>query len=722
MKRRCDIRLIVSFILIHGLLVSCIKSDEKESIPYNEDNYKIWQIAGGDNTNSQYSSLDQINKTNVNELEVAWVYRTGDKTERSTIQANPVIIGEKMFISSPSLKIIALNAITGDEIWTFDAEGPSHANRGVSYWTDGNDERILFTRGFYLYALNAENGDLISDFGTNGRVDLRQELGREPFEENSISPTSPGIIYNNLYIIGGRTPEGPQRHTPGNIRAFDIKSGKVNWIFHTIPHPGQYGYETWSEDSWEHLGGANNWGGMSLDDERGVVYVPLGSPSYDFYGGDRIGQNLYGNSIVALDAENGELKWYFQTTRHDIWDYDLSTAPNLVTVYQNGEYIDAVAQVTKTGMVFVLNRDTGESLFPIEERQVPASTLLGEQTWPTQPFPVKPEPFSMHGLTVDDLTNISPEKNAWAREQFKKYSSQGIYDPPSLSPGTIIMPGLHGGAWWAGAAHDPSSGIMYVNANNIPYVMPMVETESLQLGMLSFGEQLYTAHCAVCHGFDREGVPPFPELLNVKEKLSADDATTIIREGRGAMPPVSLNNNEVNAIISFLFDLETKESAQVDEQTANIPPYVHRNYYQFRDEEGYPAVKPPWGTLNAIDLNEGEILWQVPLGEYKELTQRGIPPTGTQNLGGPVVTAGGLIFIGATRDRMFRAFDKETGEILWETELETSAFSTPSTYEVNGKQYVVIGVGGNCLYCGQGHRKLTTEPGDSFIVFSLPDD
>ena len=712
----------VILLLFAGLIQACGESKKDKTFPYNPDHYISWTVAGGDNANSQYSSLQQINKSNVQNLEVAWVYRTGDKSDRSTIQANPVIIGNRMYISSPALKIIALNAETGEELWTFDAGGPSHANRGVTYWTDGNEESIFFTRGFFLYALDANTGKPLIDFGEDGRIDLREGLNREPAEELSISPTSPGIIYNDLYIIGGRVPEGPQRHTPGHVRAFDVRTGEIKWIFHSIPHPGEYGYDTWPGDSWEKLGGANNWGGMSLDDERGVVYVPLGSPSYDFYGGDRIGKNLYGNAIVALNATTGELIWYFQTTHHDIWDYDLSTPPNLLTVYHDGQFIDAVAQVTKTGMVFVLNRDTGESLFPIENRPVPPSTLLGEQTWPTQPFPVKPEPFSMHGLTEDDLTDLSPEKNAWAREQFRKYSSRGIYDPPSTSPGTIIMPGLHGGAWWGGAAHDPSSGIMYVNANNIPYVMPMVETESLQLGMLSFGEQLYTAHCAVCHGFDREGVPPFPELLNIGENISTDEAASVIVEGRGAMAPLSLNNNEVSAIISFLYDIETKENAEIDAQTANIPPYVHRSYYQFRDEEGFPAIKPPWGTLNAIDLNKGEILWQVPLGEYKQLTERGIPPTGTQNLGGPVVTAGGLIFIAATRDRMFRAFDKDTGEILWETELETGAFATPSTYEINGKQYVVIGVGGNCLYCGQGHRKLVTEPGDSFVVFALPDN
>ncbi|MEX0660593.1 MAG: pyrroloquinoline quinone-dependent dehydrogenase [Balneolaceae bacterium] len=712
----------VLFGMFVTIFSACQIFSEDISIPIDSSKYVEWKVAGGDKANTKYSSVDQINKSNVQTLEVAWEYRTGDNTESSTIQANPIVVNGVMYISSPSLKIIALDAKTGEEKWVFDTEGPEHQNRGVTYWEGENEGRILFTRGSYLYALNAETGKQIGSFGENGRVDLRKDLDREPWEELSVSSTSPGILYEDLLIMGSRVPEGPQQFAPGHIRAYNVVTGDIEWIFHTIPHPGEEGYETWSENAWQISGGANSWGGMSVDDERGIVFVPTGAPSYHFYGGDRLGENRFSTSIIALDALNGELIWDFQTVRHDIWDYDIPTSPNLVTVFHKGDYIDAVAQVTKTGMVYVLNRETGESLFPIEEMTVPQSSLIGEEVWPTQPMPVKPEPFSRQGVTEDNLTDLSPEKNAWAKEEFKKFSSKGLYDPPDTGEGTIFMPGLHGGAWWGGASVDPSNGMLYINANNIPYVISMVETEGLQANMSSYGEYVYTATCAACHGIDRKGVLPAPSLLDIKDRLTEAEVTTIVQEGKGGMPAVSsVVKEDLTALMAYLFEKE-REVMESGGEGKLMSPYIHQNYYQFRDDEEYPAIKPPWGTLNAIDLNKGEIVWQVPLGEYKELTERGIPPTGTQNLGGPITTAGGLIFIAATRDRMFRAFDKDTGEILWETELETGAFATPSTYEIEGKQYIALGVGGNCKYCSEGHSgKLSTPTSDLFVVFALPD-
>ena len=705
------------------LCVSCSGSDTEGIRSLESESYVDWTVTGGDKANTKYSSLDQINKENVHNLEVVWEYRTGDNTDRSTIQANPIVVNGVMYISSPSLKIIALDAKTGEEKWVFDTDGPEHQNRGVVYWEGESEDRIVFTRGSYLYALNAQSGKKISDFGDNGRVDLRKGLDREPWSELSVSSTSPGILHGDLLIMGSRVPEGPQQYAPGHIRAYNVVTGDIEWIFHTIPHPGEPGFETWPENAWQISGGANNWGGMSLDKDREMVFVPTGAPSYHFYGGDRIGSNRFSTSIIALDANTGELIWDFQTIRHDIWDYDLPTRPNLVTVNHDGKYVDAVAQVTKTGMVYVLNRETGESLFPIEEMPVPASSLIGEEAWPTQPMPVKPEPFSRQGLTEDDLTDISPEKNAWAREEFKKFSSRGLYDPPGTGEGTIFMPGLHGGAWWGGASVDPGAGMLYINANNIPYVISLVETEGLRANMSSYGEYVYTATCAACHGVDRQGVAPAPGLVDLKDRLTEEEVTSVIQEGKGGMPAMaSVVNEDLNALLAYLFEKEREVAESSSEGEKVMSPYIHQNYYQFRDDEEYPAIKPPWGTLNAIDLNKGEIVWQVPLGEYEELTARGIPPTGTQNLGGPINTAGGLIFIAATRDKKFRAFDKDTGEILWETELETGAFATPSTFEIDGKQYIALGVGGNCKYCSEGHSgRLSTPTSDLFVVFALPD-
>lgn len=682
---------------------------------------RTWRMYRGGPESNAYSSLDQINRHNVRQLRVAWVYRTGDAREgsRSTIECNPIVVGRVMYVTSPQLKVMALDAATGEHLWTFDPfEGgdASGVNRGVTYWEDGADRRILVAAAHTLYALDADTGRPIPSFGGNGAVDLREDLGRDP-EQLYVTLTTPGIIYKDLLILGSALGEGYDA-APGHVRAYNVRTGDLAWVFHTIPQPGEFGHETWPEDAWKTAGGANAWGGMSLDEERGLVFMGTGSPAFDFYGGNRKGQNLFGNSVVALRAETGERVWHYQTVHHDLWDYDLPAPPNLVTVDHGEGPVDAVAQVTKMGYLFLLDRETGEPLFPVEERPVPPSNVEGEQAWPTQPIPVKPPPFARQQFTEKEITDLSPEAHAYILERFDTTRSGPIFTPPSLE-GTIQVPGTHGGAEWSGAAFDPDTDILYVNATELPSVHTLVEVEDMPgeaVPLATIGENLFKMNaCATCHGLDRKGVEAYPALLGVGARLTADEIGTVIREGKGQMPPhPRLADNDLEALVAFLTESEeTRVVRGGGARGASTPEqrYAHTGWEKLVDQEGYPGIKPPWGTLNAIDLSKGEIVWQVPLGEFPELTARGLPPTGTKNVGGAVVTAGGLVFIGSTMDERFRAFDKETGEVLWAYPLPAGGYATPSTYEVDGTQYVVIAAGGG--------GKLGTPSGDAYVAFAL---
>lgn len=691
-----------------------------------DTSYRVWRHYGGDPGSTRYSTLDEINRENVHQLEVAWVYHTGDARQdnRSQVQCNPIIINSVLYGTSPQLKAFAVHAATGKEIWTFDPYegknkddevGSLSVNRGLVFWEDGEDRRILYGAGSRLYALDARTGRPVDGFGDGGSIDLHIGLDRNT-EGLYIASTTPGVVYKNLLIFGARVSEGPEA-APGHIRAIDVRTGELVWIFHTIPHPGEFGYETWPPDAWQRIGGANSWSGMSLDEERGVVYVPTGSAAFDFWGGNRHGENLFANSIIALDAATGERIWHYQFVRHDLWDRDLPAPPNLVTVTHEGKRIEALAQITKSGHVFVFDRDNGTPLFPVEEREVPRSDLMGEMAWPTQPMPLKPPPFARQIFREEDVTDISPESHAYVMERFEKTRSGGQFVPPSTD-GTMIFPGFDGGGEWGGAAFDPETGILYVNSNEMPWILTMVEVPPAgdKPGSIS-GRQIYTVNCAACHGIDRMGDPQatYPSLIGVQDRYTHEEASNLIRDGKGIMPSFAyLSEAQRDAVVDFLFGIEKEEvTTRSDSVPVNTDiPYAHTGYKRFLDPDGYPAVKPPWGTLNAIDLDEGEILWQVPLGEFPELTARGIPPTGTENYGGPVVTAGGLIFIGASKDERFRAFDKRTGEVLWETELPAGGYATPATYEVGGKQYVVIAAGGG---------KMGTPSGDAYVAFSLPD-
>ena len=687
-------------IIIIIILVSCRQKAD----------YSQWNVYRGGEESNCYSSLAQVNTGNVHQLKVAWMYNTRDSGE--SIQCNPIVIDDIMYVTSPALKVIALDAANGKMKWTFDPFKNRKAlgvNRGVVYWEKGKDKRIFFTAGYHLYCLNAETGSVITSFADKGMVDLRTGLDREP-ENMYLEVTSPGVIYGDLLILGSRVSEG-EGAAPGHVRAFNIMSGKPEWVFHTIPKPGEYGYDTWDKEAWKNIGGANAWSGFSLDKKRGLVFFATGSCSPDFYGGDRKGQNLFANSVVALDAASGKRKWHYQVVHHDLWDYDLPTPPNLVTVNVDGVRKDAVAQATKTGHVFVLDRETGKPLFGVEERKVPVTEIEGEASSPTQPFPLKPVPFVRQKYTEADISNISPAAEKYIKERLKKIRNEGIFTPSSVQ-GSLIFPGFRGGAEWNGGAYDPETGILYINANEIPNISSLKKLPGT--AGRETGEMVYQLNCATCHGANRKGQAQYPGLINVNKKLSKEQVEDRVKHGKGQMPAFpNLSDSQVRSIVSYLFQEEKafKGNIAVDTTKQKLK-YGHSGYGQFLDEEGYPAVKPPWGTLNAINLNTGKIEWKIPLGEYPELTKKGIPITGTQNFGGTIVTAGGLVFVGATKDEKFRAFDKATGKLLWETKLPAGGYATPATYEVNGKQYVIIAAGGG--------GKNNTRNGDAFIAFTLP--
>jgi quinoprotein glucose dehydrogenase len=683
-----------------------------------------WRTTGGDPGNSRYSPLDQINRRNVASLKVAWVYHTGDAQPEahSEIQATPIVVDGVLYATTPALAVVALRADNGTLLWRFDPfanrERDFHVNRGVVYWSDATTKRIFFSAGRRLYSLDAVTGRPALEFGDGGSVDLSAGLGRD-VGDASVVATTLGIIYQDLLIQGTRVGEG-EGAAPGDVRAYDVRTGRIRWTFRTIPRPGEYGYETWPRDAWKTAGGANSWAGMSIDAARGIVYIPTGSATPDFYGGDRIGANLFANTLLALDAATGRRLWHFQTVHHDVWDRDLPAAPNLLSVTRGSRRVDAVAQITKSGFVFLFDRVSGEPLFPIEERPAPASDLVGEQTWPTQPIPLAPAPFARQSMTEADLAELSPSSRAAALRRFQSLRHDALFAPPSRQ-GTVVLPGFDGGGEWGGAAVDRQTGVIYVNASDVPWIAAMREVAKIAptTGPPRTGAEVYAVACASCHGGERRGVDRAPSLMEIGARMSDDQIRQVIDRGRGFMPSfANLREDEKDAVIAFLLGRPvapaSAQSRLRSSQSATsrmTAPYEFIGYERWRDSAGYPAIKPPWGTLSAIDLNSGKYLWRIPLGDHEELRAKGVSATGTEQYGGPIVTAGGLVFIAATQDEQFRAFDKSTGKLLWQTALSAAGYATPSTYAVNGKQYVVIAAGGG---------KLGTRSGDSYIAFALP--
>ncbi|MBJ06249.1 MAG: quinoprotein glucose dehydrogenase [Verrucomicrobiaceae bacterium] len=655
-----------------------------------------WPIYLGGKKRDLYSTLDQINRGNVKNLELAWSYDTGHKGE---YQANNLVVNGVLFTPTAARQIDALNAATGQRIWRWDPEGEKtgrgrQRQRGLVYWENeqGGERRLLTGVKGHLFAVDPATGRTIRGFGENGSIDLGSGLN------------TPGVIYRDLVIVGGVGGVGA-------VRAYDVRTGKRRWIFNLIPRPGEFGHDTWPPDAWKTATGTMPWCGQSLDEERGIVYVATKTAEPDFYGGQRHGMNLFANCLLALDAATGERIWHFQIVHHDLLDKDLACPPVLLTVTHEGKKIDAVAQGTKHGLLFVFNRVTGQPLWPIEERPVPQSDLVGEKAWPTQPFPTKPAPLMRQRYTEADASDISPATHQLTLDRIRASPNFGPFPAPSLKE-TIMFPGFDGGMEWGGGAADPD-GMYYVNINEMPWIVQMIETRRADGSGLASGERDYLTNCSACHGIDRRGNAPagFPPLLDIGKRKSRAEIEKITREGAGRMPPfATLAANKRKAILDYVLNVPSRPGQAKEQST--LPSYAFGGFRRYLDPEGYPAIKPPWGTLNAVDLNTGEIKWKVVLGEYPELTKRGIPPTGTENYGGPVVTAGGLIFIGATADETFRAFDTATGEILWKAKLPFGGNATPSTYMLNGRQYVVISAGG-----GKSNRPR----GGMLVAFALPE-
>ena len=764
-----------------------------------------WPAYNGGRDGDHYSKLTQINRDNAARLTVAWTYDTGEK---GGIQANPLVIGGTLFAYTPSQKVVALDAATGKLKWKFDSgiPGAQQPVRGMTWWTDGKDKRLFAGVMNFLYCLDPETGTPIASFGENGRVDLRKGL-REPYQDQSVALTTPGIVYKDMIIVGGRNPE-THPAPPGDVRAFDVHTGQVRWVFHTSPRPGEPGYETWPADAWKNAGAANNWAGMALDEKRGIVFVPTGSAVMDFYGGDRIGDDLYANTLLALDANTGKRLWHFQGVHHDIWDRDFPSSPALFTIQRNGKTIEALAQTSKQGFLYLFDRETGKPLYPITERPYPASTVPGEVAAKTQALPEWPEPFARQRLTEDMLTTRTPEAHAWAVKEFANIRSGGQFLPFAVDKQTVVFPGFDGGAEWGGPAIDPVHNVLFVNANEMVWLgglgavgpggspgeqvyrqqcavchgldrtgsppsfpslidlnkhMPdekVAQTVRQGVGrMPSFpnvneqkmnalleylhtparaaadkkemasdaqqpapraheedtaGRAVYANRCAICHGDNREGIPPsFPMLIGLGARMSADQTTQLIHIGKGRMPPLpDLKGQELESLLRYLGVNAGAETSEPAEATGPRD-YVFTGYRKFLDPDGYPAFQPPWGTLSAIDLKTGKYLWKVNLGEFPELAALGMKDTGTENYGGPIVTASGVLFIGATiHDRKFRAFDTATGKLLWETVLPFGGVATPATYMLNGRQYVVIAT--------SGARDPKTPQGGAYVAFALP--
>lgn len=678
---------------------------------------KEWRSYLGDSAVSHYSKLSQIDRENVAQLEIAWNYEAGDASSRGTsqIQFNPLVVRGVLYGTSPKLRLFALDASTGEELWSFQPESEVRiwtSSRGVAYWEEGDDERILFGAGPYLYAIDAKTGRAIKSFGDGGHIDLREGLGREINDLMGVVANTPGTIFEDLILMGARVSESADA-APGHIRAYDVRTGEMEWIFHTIPKPGEEGYDSWPEDAHERVGGANAWAGITVDAGRGLAFVPTGSAAFDYFGADREGDNLFANSLVALDARTGKKRWHYQFVRHDIWDRDLPAPPNLVELRRDGEVIPAVAQVTKTGDTFLFHRETGEPLFPMREEPVVGPFVPGEHPAKSQPLPTKPPPVVRQSFSLETVTDYSEASTEEITARLEEMQYGSLYTALGATE-NIVYPGLDGGAEWGGAAWDQEAGLLYVNANQVPWIVQMIQAvDSQDLDNLMGTGYLYT--CAGCHGLDMKGDGvTVPSLVDISDRVGFFELYRLVRDGRGRMPGLAdtLKWYEMAALAAFVYNADESDAPSNWAKKEGPKTFLNAGFKKLLDANELPGSKPPWGTLTAIDLNEGTHRWQIPLGDYPQVLAAGKSGLGAENYGGPVVTDGGLLFLAATPDARFRAFDKTTGALLWETELPAPGFATPATYEAGGRQFVVVAAGGG---------KLGQKSGSQYVAYALPE-
>jgi quinoprotein glucose dehydrogenase len=684
--------------------------------------YQTWHDYAGGADGMQYSALKQIDKTNVGQLELAWFYQVPGPARRFGF--NPVIVDGLMYVMAKDGAIVALDAVTGKEVWSHTVDA-TPTDRGINYWEsqDRSDGRLLFSANGYLQAIDARTGRHIASFGKGGFVDFKEAVPRA-------NPTgTPGHVFEDLILMGSATGEG-YGSSLGYLRAYNVITGKLAWTFRTIPLPGEEGYETWPKDAHTYIGGANTWGEISIDEKRGIAYFPTGSATYDFYGADRIGANLFADCLIALDARTGKKLWHYQVVHHNIWDYDLVPAPKLMTVQHNGKPVDVVAVATKHGFLFVFDRVTGKPLWPIEERPVPRSDVPGEETYPTQPFPTWPPPFARQKVTVDDLNPyLDPEETAKLREILLTARNEGLFTPTSTRY-TVRMPGELGGNNWGGVAGDPETGTLYVrtiDAPTLPIMSLRPRVSTAEGGTPEQrGRSVYAQHCESCHGTEPSNVPS-------PTQLGVDRFTKVIRSGMGQMPEFSetaLPAQQMDALVAYFNNPAAGNLPRRSGPEPPPPPAGQTRYYApyatWNANNGLPAIGPPWSEIVAYNLGEGTIKWRIPFGTVPSLAAKGITNTGSYHptRNGLVVTAGGLLIAGTFGDRTFRIYDKETGKILWQKPIESGPEGMPAVYEVGGRQYIAFAARTGPIFDNIGRQSVAWEPGKNeaqgYYVFALP--